>query len=86
VNPSELDQLFDAEVGEHLDAFFSDAIDPDDAVLDVLVEVRGHTGDGGDVMNRSDAQRKSDSAQALTAGCPNNPVSVRPTPDAYGAS
>jgi len=30
----ELDQALNAEVGERQDAVFSDAIDPDDAVLD----------------------------------------------------
>jgi len=32
---------------------------------------------------RSDVQRKSNLAQALTADPPNNPTSLRPTPDAY---
>ena len=35
VEPDELDQVFDPEVGERLDAVFSDAIDPDGAVLDL---------------------------------------------------
>ena len=35
VHPDELDQVFDTEVGERLDTVFSDAIDPDDAVLDL---------------------------------------------------
>ena len=30
----ELDQVLDSEVGERQDAVFSDAIDPDDTVLD----------------------------------------------------
>lgn len=63
VHPDELDQVFDTEVAERLDLIFSDALDPDEAVLDrrfvgdvpravvVLAEVRGHTGNGGDVMN-----------------------------------
>ena len=63
VHPDELDEVFDTEVGERLDAIFSDAIDLDDTVLDlhftgdvpqpvfVLAEVHGHTGNGGDVMN-----------------------------------
>lgn len=35
VELDELDQVFDSEVGERLDAVFSDAIDPDDAVFDL---------------------------------------------------
>jgi hypothetical protein len=35
VHPDELDQVFDSELGERLDAIFSDAIDADDAVLDL---------------------------------------------------
>lgn len=56
-------RFFDTELAERLDLIFSDALDPDEAVLDrrfvgdaprpvvVLVEGRGHTGNGGDVMN-----------------------------------
>ena len=32
--PDQLDEVFDSEVSERLDAVFSDAINPDDAVLD----------------------------------------------------
>ena len=35
VDPDELDQVFDSEVGESLHAIFAHAIDPDDAVLDL---------------------------------------------------
>lgn len=54
---------FDTEVAERLDLIFSGVLDADEAVLDrhfvgnvpqsavVLVEVRGHTRNGGDVMN-----------------------------------
>jgi len=34
VHLGELDQAFDAEVDECQDAVFSDALDPDDAILD----------------------------------------------------
>jgi SOS response associated peptidase (SRAP) len=34
VHTDELGQVFNSEVGERLDAIFSDAVDPDDAVLD----------------------------------------------------
>lgn len=63
VHLDELDQVLDTEVAERLDLIFSDAVDPDEAIPDshfvggvpqpvvVLVEARGHTGNGGDVMN-----------------------------------
>lgn len=35
VEPDELDQVFDSEVGERLNAVLSDAIDPDYPVLDL---------------------------------------------------
>jgi hypothetical protein len=35
VHPDELDEFFDTEVGERLDAIFSDTIDPDETVLDL---------------------------------------------------
>jgi len=36
VEPDELDQVFDAKVGERLNTIFADAIDPDQAVLDLI--------------------------------------------------
>ena len=63
VDADEFDQVFDSEVGECLDAAFFDAIDPDDAVLDlhltgdvsqpafIFAEVLGDTGDGLDVTD-----------------------------------
>jgi len=63
VDADELDQVFDSEVCECQDATFSDAIDPDDAILDLhladnvsqplffFAEVLGDTDDGGDVMD-----------------------------------
>ena len=68
VHLNELDEAVDAEVSERLDAVFSDAIDPDDAVLDlhlvgdvpqpifVFAEVLGDLGDGGDVMDLVDVR------------------------------
>lgn len=35
VHPEEIDQVFDAEVGERLDTILPDAVDPDDAILDL---------------------------------------------------
>ena len=64
----ELDQALNAEVGERQDAFIADAIDPDDAVLDlhfvgdvpqpilVLAELFGDAGDRGDVMDLIDVR------------------------------
>lgn len=37
IRADEFGQVFDSEVGERLDAIFSDAIDPDDAVLGLRV-------------------------------------------------
>jgi hypothetical protein len=66
VEPDELDQVFDAKVGERLNTIFADAIDPDQAVLDlhfdgnvaqpvfVFTEVLCDLGDGGD---RSSGER-----------------------------
>jgi hypothetical protein len=33
--PDKLDQVFETKIGEGLDAVFSDAVDPDDAILDL---------------------------------------------------
>ncbi|MCK1641372.1 hypothetical protein IVA95_28375 [Bradyrhizobium sp. 157] len=58
----ELDEAFDAEVGERLDTVFANAIDPYASVLDlhfigdalqpvfVFAEVPRNLGDGGEVM------------------------------------
>jgi len=66
VHTDELDQVFDSEAGERLDAIFSDAIDPDDAVVDlhfvgnvpqpvfVFAEVLRDLSNGGDVVNLVD--------------------------------
>jgi len=66
VDADELDQVFDSEVGECLDAIFFGIIDPDDAVLDlhptgdvsqpvfVFAEILRNTVDGGNVMNLVD--------------------------------
>ena len=66
VDADELDQVFDSEVCECLDSKFSDAMDPDDAVLElhatrdvskpvlVFAEVVGDTGDDFDVMDLVD--------------------------------
>lgn len=62
----ELHQVLDPEVGERHDTVFADAIDPDDAVLDVhfigdipqpifvLTELLGDAIDCGDVMDLVD--------------------------------
>jgi hypothetical protein len=80
VHPDELDQVFDAEVRERLDAVFSDAIDPDDAVLDlhfvgdvpqpvfVFAEVLRDLSNGGDVMNLVDVHGQAARAEAADAG------------------
>ena len=66
VDLDKLDEVFNSEVGKRHDAVFSNAIDPDDAVLGihfvgdavqpvfVFAEVLSDTGDGGDVMNLVD--------------------------------
>src|SRR5271165_917489 len=63
VELDKLDEVFNSEVGKRYYAVFSDAIDPDDAVLGihfvgdvaqpvfVFAEVLSNTGNGGDVMN-----------------------------------
>ena len=80
VGPDELDQVFDSEAGERLDAIFSDALDPDDAVLDlhfagdipqpvlVFAEVLGDTSDGSDVMNFVDVHSHAARARIAEAG------------------
>jgi hypothetical protein len=59
VYTDELDQVFEPEGGECLDAIFSDAVDPDDAVLD------GDAGDGFDVTDLVDVHH---AARANSAG------------------
>ena len=66
VELDKLDEVFNPEVGKRYYAVFSDAIDPDDAVLGihfvgdvmqpvfVFAEIFSDTGDGGDVMNLVD--------------------------------
>ena len=66
VDLDKLDEVFNPEVRKRHDAIFADAIDPDDAVLDihfagdvvqpvfVFAEVLSDTGDCGDVMNLVD--------------------------------
>ena len=80
VDADELDQVFDSEVSECLDAVVSGAIDPDDAVLDlhvtgdvsqpvfVFAEVLGDTCDGGDVMELVDVHIHVHAARAKSAG------------------
>jgi hypothetical protein len=63
VHTDEFDQVFNSEVGERLDAVFSDAVDPDDAVLDlhfvgdvaqpvfVFSQVLSDLSNGGDAMD-----------------------------------
>src|SRR5271166_3405673 len=62
VELDKLDEVFNSEVGKRRYTVFSDAIDPDDAVLGihfvgdvaqpdfVFAEVLSNTGNGGDVM------------------------------------
>ncbi len=80
VEPDELDQVFDAKVGERLNTIFADAIDPDQAVLDlhfdgnvaqpvfVFTEVLCDLGDGGDVMNLVDVRGHAARAENADAG------------------
>ncbi len=78
VDADELDQVFDSEVSECLDAVVYGAIDPDDAVLDlhvtgdvsqpVFAEVLGDTCDGGDVMELVDVHIHVHAARAKSAG------------------
>jgi hypothetical protein len=80
VDPNELDEVFDTEVGERLDAIFSDAIDPDETVLDlhftsdvpqpvfVLAKLRGHTVDGGNVVNFVDVHDHATRAESAAVG------------------
>ena len=77
----ELDQVLDAEVGERQDAVFSDAIDPDDAILDfhfignvpqpilVFAEVLGDASDGGDVMDFIDVRGHAARTEIADVGC-----------------
>ena len=76
VYADKLDQVFDSEVGECLDAIFFDAINADDAVLNlhltgdvsqpvfVCVEVPGDTGDGFDAMNLVDVHSHTARAES----------------------
>ena len=80
VEPDQLDEVFDSEVGERLDAVFSDAIDPDDAILDfhfvgdvrepifVFAEVFRDLGDDGDVMDLVDVHGHAARAEIADAG------------------
>lgn len=80
IGPDEIDQVFDAEVGEGLDAVFSDAIDPDDAVFDlhfigdvpqpvlIFAEVLGDAIDCGDVMNFVDVHGHAARAEIADTG------------------
>jgi hypothetical protein len=66
VDLDKLDEVFNSEVRKRHDAIFSNAVDPDDAVLGihfigdvpqpvfVFAEVLSDTGDCGDVMNLVD--------------------------------
>ncbi len=72
VDPDELGQIFDPEVGEGEDTVVTNAEHPDDAVLNVhftgdvahplfvLAKIGGNTGDGGDVMNLVDVHRPTE--------------------------
>ena len=76
VDAGELDQVFDSEVSECLDAVVSGAINPDDAILDlhvtgdvsqpvfVFAEVLGDTRDRGDVMELVDVHIRTARAKS----------------------
>ena len=63
VHPEEIDQVFDAEVGERLDTILPDAVDPDGAILDlhfdgdiaqqifIFTKILCDLGNGGDVVD-----------------------------------
>ena len=80
VHADEFGQIFDSQVGERLDTIFSDAIDPDDAVLDlhfvgdvpqpvlVFAEVLRDLSNGGDVMNLVDVHGYAALAEIADAG------------------
>lgn len=65
VEPNQLNEVFDSDVSERLDAVLSDAMDQDDVVLDfhfvgnvpqpifIFAEVLGDLGNSGDVMDHS---------------------------------
>ena len=76
----ELDQALNAEVGERQDSVFSDAIDPDDTVLDfhfigdvpqpilVFSEILGDLGDSRDVMDLVDVRGHAARTEIADAG------------------
>jgi hypothetical protein len=80
VEPDELDQVFDAKVGGRLNTILAEAIDPDQAVLNlhfdgnvaqsvlVFTEVFCDLGDGGDVMNLVDVRGHAARAENADAG------------------
>jgi len=80
VHLDEFDQALDAEVGERHDAVISDAIDPDDTVLDfhlagdvpqpilVFAELFGNAGDRSDVMDLVDVRGHAARTEIVDAG------------------
>jgi hypothetical protein len=80
VHLDEFGQALNAEVGERQDAVFSDAIDPDDTVLDfhlagdvpqpilVFAELFGNAGDSGDVMDLVDVRGHAARTKIADAG------------------
>ena len=78
--PDELHQVFDAEVGERLDAILPDAVDPDDAILDlhfdgdiaqqifIFTKILCDLGNGGDVVDFIDVGGHAARAEIVDAG------------------
>ena len=76
----ELDQTLNAKVGEGQDGLLSDAVDPDDTVLDfhfvgnvvqpilVFAELLGDAIDGGDVMDLVDVRGHAAWTEIAAAG------------------
>ena len=95
VEPDELDQVFDAKVGERLNTIFADAIDPDQAVLDfhfdgnvaqpifVFTEVLCNLGYDGDVMNLVDVRGHA-ARERLLILAPNSRAAARPADELGG--
>lgn len=80
VHLDEFDQALNAEVGERQDAVFSDAVDPDDTVLDfhlagdvpqpilVFAELLGNAGHSGDVTDLVDVRGHAARTEIADAG------------------
>ena len=91
MEPDKLNQVLDSEVGERHDAIFTDAIDPDEAVLGIhfigdvaqpvliFAEMLGDASDGGDVMNLVDMYDRATRAESAATDFRGRGVSPRAT-------